>query len=388
MSRLKELQYLNLALNNVETVENLQGCEFLEKLDFTVNFIGDLLSVESLCHNLHLQELYLTGNPCTEYDGYREFVVATLPQLVRLDGKEITKSERITALQQLQEVRRLVAAQQKQHTLKREKEKEDFKEKHTNQRKPGFDGRWYTDPQAHVSTGNTAEGEVGGEMGEDEEAYTPEYRVKSHRDRERKEMERTKEPGNKLEMPKRVRALERDGKMLNVNEGKYDFHLKDEGTRFVLEVQCPRYMETSLIDCDVQPTYVRVIIKAKILQLVLDEEVSPDSCSAKRSQTTGHLLLLLPKAKSVLRAPNTALPGHNRIGAAATPERVTANRDTAQSTVGRAAKTRDSAQGQAKIAGGPHHWDTAQGNGTKKETCNLEHEKVPFEDDPDVPPLI
>ncbi len=26
---------------------------------------------------------------------------------------------------------------------------------------------------------------------------------------------------NKLEMPKRVRRLERDGKMLNVNEGRY-----------------------------------------------------------------------------------------------------------------------------------------------------------------------
>lgn len=24
---------------------------------------------------------YLTGNPCTEFDGYREFVVATLPQI-------------------------------------------------------------------------------------------------------------------------------------------------------------------------------------------------------------------------------------------------------------------------------------------------------------------
>lgn len=38
----------------------------------------------------------------------------------------------------------------------------------------------------------------------------------------------------------------------------------------------------------------------QILQLVLEEEVSPDSCSVKRSQTTGHLLLCLPKAKSYL----------------------------------------------------------------------------------------
>ena len=42
---------------------------------------------------------FLTGNPCTDYDGYREFVIATLPRLQWLDGKEISKSERIVATQ-------------------------------------------------------------------------------------------------------------------------------------------------------------------------------------------------------------------------------------------------------------------------------------------------
>ena len=75
------------------------GCEFLQKLDLTVNFVGDLLSVETLRSHCHLTELYLTGNPCTDYDGYREFVVATLPQLMWLDGREVSKSERILAVQ-------------------------------------------------------------------------------------------------------------------------------------------------------------------------------------------------------------------------------------------------------------------------------------------------
>jgi protein TilB len=39
------------------------------------------------------------GNPCTDYPGYREFVVATLPQLRVLDGSPIDKSERIAATQ-------------------------------------------------------------------------------------------------------------------------------------------------------------------------------------------------------------------------------------------------------------------------------------------------
>ena len=33
------------------------GCESLQKLDLTVNFVGDLLSVEQLRENCHLREL-------------------------------------------------------------------------------------------------------------------------------------------------------------------------------------------------------------------------------------------------------------------------------------------------------------------------------------------
>ena len=49
------------------------------------------------------------------------------------------------------------------------------------------------------------------------------------------------------------------------------------------------------MDCDVQPTYVRVIMKGKIFQLALTEEVNPDKATAKRSQTTGHLVITMPK---------------------------------------------------------------------------------------------
>ena len=48
---------------------SLQGCESLKKLDLTVNFIGELTSVESLQSNIFFEDLYLTGNPCTQYEG-------------------------------------------------------------------------------------------------------------------------------------------------------------------------------------------------------------------------------------------------------------------------------------------------------------------------------
>ena len=60
-------------------------------------------------------------------------------------------------------------------------------------------------------------------------------------------------------------------------------------------------MDSSLIDVDVQPMYVRVTLKGKSLQLALSEEVKPDSSTAKRSQVTGHLVITMPKAKPYIR---------------------------------------------------------------------------------------
>ena len=103
LHRLKELEYANFAVNNIRKIENLQRCESLAKLDLTVNFIdkSSLLTVHTLEANYKLEDLYLMGNPCADFSGYRVFVVGTLPQLRRLDGKEVTPSERILATQQL-----------------------------------------------------------------------------------------------------------------------------------------------------------------------------------------------------------------------------------------------------------------------------------------------
>ena len=56
-------------------------------------------------------------------------------------------------------------------------------------------------------------------------------------------------------------------------------------------------MDTSLINVDIQPNYVRVTLKGKSLQLGLNEEIRPDSSTAKRSQTTGYLVITMPKVK-------------------------------------------------------------------------------------------
>ena len=88
-------------------VATCRSCEFLQKLDLTVNFVDlDTLkeSIEHLCPLEHFQELHMMGNPATDWEGFRPYVVAKLPQLRSLDGTEITKTEQIRACQQLDEL--------------------------------------------------------------------------------------------------------------------------------------------------------------------------------------------------------------------------------------------------------------------------------------------
>lgn len=77
---------MNLAVNNITKVQNLQRCESLQKLDLTLNFVpkAGLLSIPSLAGNYNLRQLFLIGNPCTDWHGYRQYIVGKLPQLAKL----------------------------------------------------------------------------------------------------------------------------------------------------------------------------------------------------------------------------------------------------------------------------------------------------------------
>ena len=64
LRKLKELSYLNLALNNISMIEEIERCESLKKLDLTCNFIKAEDYEESL-NNLKkcesIEEIYVLG---------------------------------------------------------------------------------------------------------------------------------------------------------------------------------------------------------------------------------------------------------------------------------------------------------------------------------------
>ena len=55
-------------------------------------------------------------------------------------------------------------------------------------------------------------------------------------------------------------------------------------------------MDTSLLNVDLQPSYIRCDIKGKITQIKFPEEIMVEKSKVQRSQTTGWLCVTMPKA--------------------------------------------------------------------------------------------
>ncbi|XP_016071477.1 PREDICTED: protein tilB homolog [Miniopterus natalensis] len=411
VSKLKKLEYLNLALNNIEKIENLEGCEGLTKLDLTVNFIGELSSIQTLQCNIHLKELFLMGNPCADFDGYRQYVVATLRQLKWLDGKEIERSERIQALQNFPVVEGQIREQERAYCLKRAKDKKEaqrkLQEEHEHKEKeshPGLDGRWDADigptPLSSVESedhqlqaSEIQEGETNKKKLDDSKddlefwnkpsLFTPESRLETlrHMEKQRKDQEQLSEK-KKVKPPRTL--ITGDGRALNVNEPKLDFSLKDDEKRnqIILDLAVYRYMDTSLINVDVQPTYVRVMVKGKPFQLVLPAEVKPDSSSAKRSQTTGHLVVCMPKVGEVI----TGGPRASKSAASTLDSsRERTDQRSKQTEKLEVDPSKHSFPDVANIVQGKEHMPRR----VRPEPKVMPSEEDPdFEDNPEVPPLI
>uniref|UniRef100_A0A7S2RN10 Dynein axonemal assembly factor 11-like CS domain-containing protein n=1 Tax=Mucochytrium quahogii TaxID=96639 RepID=A0A7S2RN10_9STRA len=283
LQHLKELEYLNLALNNITKIEGLKSCEFLHKLDLTVNFISFRSleeSAENLKYNKNLRELYVVGNPFSDWEGHKDYLVAMIPWLNKIDGTEITKSDRIRAAQRFEELSAEVR--------RRAKEEDET--------------LW--------SKKNTTIEEI--DEDEDAQPYTPELRTEMYREMAEEKAE--KEAREKSRMPKerdfekehidaieaaRAKQFFSDGRVRQCNEGGLDFSFDEDSDHFYLHVQLPRHCDTSLIDCEVFPRFTQVIFKTKTLRLAHpgDEEGIADKSKCERSKVTGALKVTIPKLK-------------------------------------------------------------------------------------------
>ncbi len=332
----RSLEYLNLALNNITKVEGIGRMEWLRKLDLTLNFI-DVDSLEESADELgecrSLEELYFLGNPCMGisndgdvtpspsrdqigWKGCRAYIVARLTNLKYLDGKEIKRSERILATQQLStltsDLRSLAQSREMDRRIhNRGKELNSGGENHD-----GYisdDAPTYHNPETRTKISNESyqqkhakekqetanqapvlQGEK--EWEEDHLSTVTKVRKCEERDREweSSNLERTRHRQDDD-------VTRRNGGIKQCNQGKYQFWFEEEHAtnktsgNLIMRVATPKYLSTSLIDVDIHPTYVSVITKSKVLRVVLPVEVLPDRSVARRIAASGCLELLMPK---------------------------------------------------------------------------------------------
>ena len=187
-----------------------------------------------------MELLILTGNPCCEYEGYREYVIATLPQLKELDNKQIERSERIKALQRYAEAQGDVIRGYANYLKFRQKQKTQFQQRVSESQSSVKiteikDGE---DPEDENEENEDQEDE---EFWKSKSYHTPEDRILlAQKTMSLKEKHESNKSGKKKdeEGKKEVKFFSPAGKPYNMNQPKIPFDLNDEFNRdnIILEV--------------------------------------------------------------------------------------------------------------------------------------------------------
>ena len=155
------------------------------------------------------------------------------------------------------------------------------------------------------------------EMPEDERPWCPATRVAEQResaklrdDQEAKKKENVDklfagDGGGRKAKPRRDGFPDLPDDVASVrqcNEGDFEFLLTEDagegGDAVELEIKVGKFVDSSLMDVDVQPRVARALVKGRMLCLTLPVEVLPDASTAQRSKVTGSLVVHMPKART------------------------------------------------------------------------------------------
>ena len=244
----------------------------------------------------------MMGNPSqVDWSGFESYVIAKLPQIDTLDGKEITRSMRITATQKLpqleSDLRQLAVIKRREKAYKiAEKDKlTAAKAKRDAEIEASNNGL-----AVEVTDGSDDEdtGVLKDEKGQEMTENTPEARIeiyaelakqkKEKEDRENmnkpKKRDYDKEHQDSLgEIRKKEESIPED-EIKQKNEGGLTFTWDEETKKgfVILEVYVQRYLDSSLIDVDIHPNYISIVIKSKLLRLKMPCEIQASKRKARQ----------------------------------------------------------------------------------------------------------
>jgi hypothetical protein len=202
-----------------------------------------------------------------------------VPQLAFVNGNEILKSDRIRAKQNLPKLEEELERAAKENIMKKE-----------------------VDPDK-----------------DNPDKYSKEYRRRIYKEmeeeREKKDEEkREKDKQNDeywygMKETKLPPVWKDNGEVYCCNQGKYNFKLEEDNIRSGVTsftIDLPKHMDTSQVNVDLNPQYVRIQAKDKVTQIKFDYEIIVEKSTIQRSQTTGQLVIKCPIAGFKPRFPDNA----------------------------------------------------------------------------------
>ena len=88
------LEICSLSLNQISHLKYFSNLQCLSELYLRKNHICDLFEIRHLSSCKKLKVLWLWDNPIAMHPLYRQFIIKSLPNLVKLDNTPITLEER------------------------------------------------------------------------------------------------------------------------------------------------------------------------------------------------------------------------------------------------------------------------------------------------------
>mmetsp|Transcript_390 Transcript_390/g.1485 ORF Transcript_390/g.1485 Transcript_390/m.1485 type:complete len:1680 (-) Transcript_390:151-5190(-) len=88
------LEYLNVSDNKVASLSPLRHFVNLKNLNISFNTIGSLDELVNALQHCHIETLKANDNPVCATDGYRELMIALIPNLNVLDDEAVSQQER------------------------------------------------------------------------------------------------------------------------------------------------------------------------------------------------------------------------------------------------------------------------------------------------------
>jgi protein TilB len=301
----------------------------------------------------------LTGNPVTQKQGYREFVICALPQLKILDGFPITKSERLKARQIYLKLREQASTYPVVTLgIPTEEELRAIEDKTT------------ADSVAHDFQQNSVE-------------HTPAARLSTARQllkirEERDPQSKRKSSCKEDEEPRPIR-IGPNGRVMQCNEGKYEFQFIYAPDVIQLEIQISKFLDTSWVDLEVQEDFIVVTIKRKLLQLRLEDPINKETVIALRNQSSGSLVVYMAKKNAPIGADPKELFDAWRRGQVKHPPKKTISAE-----ILRTASVESKGFSHRNSLAEPSCLSTKHTENVE-ESMNREDDWV---DDPEVPPLV